>query len=184
MVSNGSRKPDVQHAAYRAFFDTAPAPSEVQLFRKGSPADPRMVGDPEFIRRMHQSLGLAPARPKPPVPNTADLPRIIPDILECLTGLCLEHLPPRKRKQWARLGTLENLRSRSRRPPLPMLRALIASHLITSKRYRLKDIQTFFELRPRTLSAARRRAYQLQFDTLLGHPAECHLQKLPGANRT
>jgi hypothetical protein len=56
MISHGSRNPRAQDEAYRTIFDQPPTDSEIELFRNGSPADPRMVGDRDYIVRTFREL--------------------------------------------------------------------------------------------------------------------------------
>jgi hypothetical protein len=84
--------------------------------------------------------------------------------------LCNQHLAPATAERWARVSTIESVSSKSRKPPLPMLRALAASHFVDRGRFRLDQVEAVFQSRPRTLSAGRRRAYQLKFEALFRRP--------------
>jgi hypothetical protein len=167
MVSNGSRKPEVQHEAYRALFDQPPSAAEIYLFRKGSPQDSRMVGDPTFIVRTTRELGVVPSpRADGQLAAQDEIPCAIARMLESFRVACEERLPATTAQKWMRVSTLENVCSRSRQPPLPMLRALAASHLIHGGRFRLSQLERCFHCRPGTLSAGRRRAYEAKFEAM------------------
>jgi hypothetical protein len=173
MISSGSRNLHVQDWAYRVIFDQTPSASEVEVFRKGSPRDPRTVGDKDFIARAFRELGvpLHPrARGQPGDPG--EIPSVILQMIERFRILCNRQLPPPTAERWIRVSTLDNIRSKSRHPPLPMLRALAASHLAVDGRFRLNQLESFFRCRPRTLSAGRRRAYQRKFEALFNRPYE------------
>jgi hypothetical protein len=173
IVSHGSRQPGVQDEAYRALFDQAPSETEIALFRRGSPQDSRIVGDPTFISRTAREIGV-PLHPRARKPPGAieEIPGHIESMLECFRRVCNQCLPPTTTEKWTRVATLENICSKSRQPPLPMLRALAAAHLVDSGRFRLEQLETVFQCRPRTLSAGRRRAYQLKFEALFGRPCQ------------
>jgi hypothetical protein len=176
MVSRGSRKPEVQDEAYRTLFDQPPSAAEISLFRKGSPQDSRIVGDPPFIARTARELRVTlhpRARGQPGVID--NIPPDIARMLESFHVLCQQHLPPTKAASWTRVSTLENVCSKSRQPPLPMLRALIAAHFVDSGRFRLAQLESIFQCRPRTLSAGRRKSYQRKFEALFGRPYQAAL---------
>jgi len=178
MISHGSRNPRVQDEAYRVIFDQPPAASEIELFRKGSPADPRMVGEREFIVRTFRELGATQhprVRAQRGVPE--EIPGVILRMLERFNVSFNSHLPPATARRWLRVSTLDNVCSKSRRPPLPMLRALVASQLVANGRFRLDQLESFFHCRPRTLSAGRRRAYQARFEALFNQPYQSLFQE-------
>ncbi len=89
-----------------------------------------------------------------------EIPGVIVRMLEKFNVVFNSHLPSATARRWLRVSTLENVCSKSRQPPLPMLRALVASQLVAKGHFRLEQLESFFHCRPRTLSAGRRRAYQ------------------------
>ena len=171
MISHGSRNLGMQDEAYRGIFDQPPTANEIDLFCKGSPADPRMVGDRDFIARTFRELG-ATQHPRVRAQRGAseEIPGVIVQMLERFNVSFNSHLPPATARRWLRVSTLDNICSKSRRPPLPMLRALVASQLVANGRYQLEQVESFFHCRPRTLSAGRRRAYQAKFQALFDQP--------------
>jgi len=177
MISRGSRNARVQDEAYRLIFDQAPTASEVELFRKGSPADPRIIGDRDFVVRTFRELGVTQhprVRARRGVPE--EIPGVILRMLERLNIVFNPHLPTATGRRWIRVSTLDNVCSKSRQPPLPMLRALVVSHLVADGHFRLEQLENFFHCRPRTLSAGRRRAYQEKFEALFNHPYQALFQ--------
>ena len=169
MLTGGSRKLQTQERAYQKFFDQCPAAREVELFKRGSPQEVRIVGNPEFISRVCREL------PAIPVPRRVDdltvqteLEEFAMAVVENFRSLCQEHLPPAQRRKWTRDVSLERLRSLSRTQPLPMLRALCASLLVTGLRLRLDHVERFLNCRPKTLRAGRRHQYQTQFREIFG----------------
>jgi hypothetical protein len=178
IVSHGSRNPGVQDEAYRALFDQPPSAAEIELFRKGSPQDPRIVGDPQFIARTARELGVtlhSRARRQPGA--IEEIPPGIARMLERFSALWHQQLPPHVAQRWTRVSTLENVCSKSRQPPLPMLRALATAHFVDSGRFRLDQLEAVFQCRPRTLSAGRRRTYQSKFEALFGRPYDAVLSE-------
>ena len=174
MLTGGSRKLQTQEQAYRKFFDQCPATHEVELFKRGSPQDVRIVGDPQFISRVCREL------PAIPVPRRVDdltaqtgLEEVATAVVENFRSLCQEQLPPAQRRKWMRDVSLERLRSLSRTQPLPMLRALCASLLVTGLRLRLRYVERFLNCRPKTLRAGRREQYQVRFREIFGQSYEC-----------
>jgi hypothetical protein len=171
MISCGSRNPRVQDEAYRVIFDEPPSANEIELFRRGSAADPRIVGDREFISRTFRKIGVTQhPRARDQSGSAEKIPSIILRMIGRFHVLCNEGLPPARAQRWVRVSTMEKVCSKSRQPPLPMLRALITSHLVANRRFRLKHVETVFHCRPRTLSAGRRRAYEAKFEALFGRP--------------
>jgi hypothetical protein len=174
MLTGGSRKPRIQEQAYRKFFDQCPASHEIELFKRGSPQDVRIIGDPEFISRVCREL------PAMPVPRRVDdltaqggIEGVAMAVVENFRSLCQERLPPAQRRKWMRDVSLERLRSLSRTHPLPMLRALCASLLLTGLRLRLRHVERFLNCRPKTLRAGRREQYQVRFREIFGQSYEC-----------
>jgi hypothetical protein len=171
IVSRGSRQPGVQGEAYRSLFDQPPSSTEITLFRKGSLQDSRIVGDATFVARTAREFRFAlHPRPTKQCGLIEHLPSDLALILERFQIVCNQQLPPRTAKAWIRRSTVEGVCSKSRQPPLPMLRALAASHFVDSRRFTLAQVEAVFQCRPRTLSAGRRRAYQLKFEALFGRP--------------
>ncbi|MDB6083158.1 MAG: hypothetical protein JWN43_1039, partial [Gammaproteobacteria bacterium] len=64
---------------------------------------------------------------------------------------------------WKRLVTFENVRSKSRKRPLPMVRALTASYLIEHGITTATLAARFFGFNPRSVSVGRRRSYERDF---------------------
>jgi hypothetical protein len=105
-----------------------------------------------------------------------EIPGVIIRMLERFSVLFNPQIPPVTARRWLRVSTLDNVCSKSRRPPLPMLRALVASQLVAGGCFRLDQVEGFFHCRPRTLSAGRRRAYQARFEALFNQPYQALFQ--------
>jgi hypothetical protein len=177
-VSHGSRKPHVQDLAYGTFFDQPPTPSEIEHFRSGSPEDPRILGDSKFIARVHRELGLpASRRPKRHLDTQEDIQRTTAMLIEGFQRIWEENLPPAKAREWKNRMTLEHVCSKSRKQPLPMVRALSAAYLMAHQSARLANVERFFHCRPGTLSEKRRRHYQGRFQQLFNVPYEQLLER-------
>jgi hypothetical protein len=85
--------------------------------------------------------------------------------------LCEERLP-HQAATWRRLVTYDNVRSRSRKRPLPMVRALSAEYLIEHDIATAAQAARFFGSGPTSVSARRRRFYQVRFREWFGAQPE------------
>jgi hypothetical protein len=90
------------------------------------------------------------------------------DVVQRFGTMCDEVLPPRQARAWKRIVTMEQLRSHSRKRPLPMIRAVSASYVIKRKLATRAQTASFFGCRPETLSAHRRRHYAQQLREWFG----------------
>jgi REP element-mobilizing transposase RayT len=159
IVSDGARRREMQEHAYSERFDKAPNPEHERLFAHGSPQDPRMLGDDEFIKGIWESNHLQPPRRKRVAPHNNGVRDAVIDVVQRFGAMCDEVLPPRQARAWKRIVTMEQLRSHSRKRPLPMIRAVSASYVIKRKIATRAQTASFFGCRPETLSAHRRRHY-------------------------
>ncbi len=159
IVSDGARRREMQERAYSARFDNAPNPEHTRLFAHGSADDPRMLGDEEFITRIWESTDQQSPRRKRVAPHNNGIRDAVIDVVQRFCAMCDEVLPPRQARAWKRIVTMEQLRSHSRKRPLPMIRAVSASYVIKRKIATRAQAASFFGCRPETLSAHRRRHY-------------------------
>ena len=173
MVSGGSRDLNVQNCSYRKQFGRRPTIDEVELLRTGSRRDRRILGDPEFIAKVCRDLGL------PPCPSSRyrlcaeeELRRLVAMVIEVFHEACGTGLAPMRARSWQTVTTLEAVCSRSRKQPLPMVRALCASLLVERHRVRPAQVEHLFFHRPRTLSAKRRLHYRVKFQRLFSRSFE------------
>jgi hypothetical protein len=159
IVSDGARRRELQEHAYRERFDSAPNPEHERLFVHGSPEDSRMLGDEEFREGIWSSTHQQPPRRKRISPHEDGVRDAVLDVVQRFGAMCDEALPPRQARAWKRIVTMEQLRSHSRKRPLPMIRAVSASYVIKRKIATRAQAASFFGCRPETLSAHRRRHY-------------------------
>jgi hypothetical protein len=89
-------------------------------------------------------------------------------VVEQFNALCDERLPPRQAATWKRLVSYDNVCSRLRKRPLPMVRALSVSYLIEHKIATPMQAARFFGCGPRPVSARRRRFYEVLFRECFG----------------
>jgi hypothetical protein len=163
-LSRGSRQSRVQDQAYREFFSQKPSRDEVALFKAGSAEDARILGDRAFISDISQQLGLPARRRVIRWSNTEeDIRRATLALIGGLRGICDDSLPANKAREWMRLTTLENVCSKRRAQPLPMIRALGASYVVAHRIATVRQAERFYHCRPRTLSAGRRRRHEEKF---------------------
>jgi hypothetical protein len=93
-------------------------------------------------------------------------------VIEQFNALCDERLPQRQAEAWRRLVTYESVRSRSRKRPLPMVRALAVSYLVEHEIATSTQAARFFGCGPRAVSAHRRRFYEKLFRKCFGTKPE------------
>lgn len=173
MLTHGAYNRQVQEEAYRGLMDQAPAPSHAGLFRRGSVEDPRLLGDVQFITDRWRFTGRrSPDRTRRSRHLEGDIPGVVIQVVEQFSALCDERLPPRRAAAWKRLLTYENVRSRSRKRPLPMVRALSVSYLIEHEIATSKQAARFFGCGPRAVSAGRRHFYEELFREWFGAKPE------------
>jgi hypothetical protein len=173
MMARGIYSRQVQDRVYRSLFDQMPAAAHARLFRQGSPEDPRLLGDAQFIADIwRRTGGRSSGRTRRVRDLEGDIPGVVMRSIGQFNALCDERLSPRQTRAWRRLVTYDNLRSRSRKRPLPMLRALNASYLIEQGIARLMHVARFFGCSPRSVSARRRKFYEALFRKWFGATPE------------
>jgi REP element-mobilizing transposase RayT len=171
ILSGGVRRREVQEQAYRECFDEAPNPENVWLFAHGSPEDRRMLGDEEFREATRNFTHQEPPRREPAAASSDAVRHAIINLVQRFCSMCDKELPVRQARRWKRTVTLEQLCSRSRKRPLPMIRAVAASYIINRKLGTRAKAASFFGCRPETLSAHRRRHYVTLFRECFGSAA-------------
>lgn len=178
MLTCGAYSRQVQEEGYRRLFDQAPPPNYARLFKRGSARDPRLLGDAEFIADVWRQTGRRlPDRIRRARYQEGDIPSVVTQVIEQFNALSNQKIPRDKAAVWRRIVTYENLRSRSRKRPLPMVRALSVSYLIEHGLASLAQSARFFNCSPRPVSANRRRFYEARFREFFGAGPEilfCH----------
>jgi hypothetical protein len=168
MVTGRAYGRESQEKSYRELFDQRPEPRHGQLFRRGSAEDSRLLGDAEFIADMWRRTG---GRSRGGTGHMrrlkVDVPGVVMQVIEQFNALCEERLPDQA-AAWRALVTYENVRSRSRRRPLPMIRGLSAAYLIEHDLATAAQAARFFGGSPTSVSARRRRFYQVRFREWFG----------------
>jgi hypothetical protein len=173
MLTRGAYSREIQEEAYRKLFDQAPAPNRARLFRRGSAKDPRLLGDAQFIADVWRQTGRrSPDRIRRARDLEGDIPGVVMQVIEQFNALGDQRLTRDQAAAWKRIVTYENLRSRSRKRPLPMVRALSVSYLIKHKIATPAQAARFFNCGPRPVSANRRRFYEVLFRECFGAKPE------------
>jgi REP element-mobilizing transposase RayT len=129
MLKHGAYSRAAQVQAYRELMSKEPDARHVRLFRYGSPEDPRILGDEEFILETWRSTGRRAASASGSGDPEQNIRRVAMRSISEFNALCKTRSQPQI-FAWIPLLTCENLLSGSRRRPLPMGRALIASYLV------------------------------------------------------
>jgi len=183
MLTRGAYNRQTQEEAYRRLFDQAPEPSRARSFRQGSAEDPRILGDAHFITDVWRLTGRRFSdRTRRARHLEGDIPGVVLQVVEQFNALCDQRLPQHQAEAWRRLVTYENVRSRSRKRPLPMVRALSVSYLIEHKIAAPTQVARFFGCGPRPVSARRRRFYGVLFREWFD--AQPEILFCPGGNST
>jgi hypothetical protein len=172
ILSGGARRREVQEHAYRERFDKPPNTEHIWLFAHGSPEDPRMLGDKEFREEIWTITRQQPPLREPTAAHGNAVRDAVLNVILRFGAMCDENLPARQARAWKRLVTLDQLCSKSRKRPLPMIRAVAASYIINCKIATRSETASFFGCRPETLSAHRRRRYVTMFQECFGSVLE------------
>jgi hypothetical protein len=171
LLTHGSRSRDLQQTAYRERFDQPPSPYDINLLERGSPEDSRILGDTVFIcdawRVTRQRL---PRRQRNVQFADEAIQHALSETLERFVAMCDEKLPQRRAFAWKNIATPERLRSHSRKYPLPLIRAMVASYSIGRALATQAQVAQFFGCHPKTLSAQRRRDFETRLNKLLERP--------------
>jgi len=173
MLTRGAYSRQIQEEAYRKLLDQAPASSHARLFKRGSAKDPRLLGDAQFIADIWRQTGRrSPDRTRRARDLEGDIPGVVMQVIEQFNALCDQRLTRDQASAWKRIVINDNLRSRLRKRPLPMVRALSVSYLIEHKIATPTQAARFFGCGPRPVSAQRRRFYEARFRECFGASPE------------
>ena len=173
MLTRGAYSRGIQEEAYRNLFERPPPLSQARSFRRGSAKDPRILGDPQFVDEIWRKTGRrSPNQTRRARDYQGDIQDVVRQVIEQFNSLCDKRLPPEQAKAWKRIVTSENLRSRSRKRPLPLVRALSASYLIQHRIATPAQVARFFNCGPKPVSAQRRRFYEARFRECFGAKPE------------
>jgi hypothetical protein len=171
IAAHGSRDPVTQLRASVSAFARPPTATEVELFRKGCPEDPRFIGSADFVAARCRELGVKPRPRANHYPDAdAEMRRTVIRLVDAFRRLGDQQCPTAlagKWMTWRRMVTLEIVCSKSRAQPAPMLRGLAASHM-RNRGIPQRMVDRFLSAKPRTLAAGRRQHYQVKFNRLFG----------------
>ena len=169
MLTRGAYSRAVQEEAYKSLFDQPPPPSHVRSFKHGSAKDPRFLGDTEFIAEAWRKAGRrSPDQIRPARNYEGDIQEVVMQVIEQFNALCDQRLPRVQAVAWKRVVTSGTLRSRSRKRPLPLVRALSASYLVKHRIATPTQAARFLNCGPKPVSAQRRRFYEARFREIFG----------------
>jgi hypothetical protein len=163
ILSHGARCRGIQEEAYRKRFDGPPDAEHIRLLSNGSPEDARMLGDAEFLADIWLRTHQTSHRQSRVAADSGDVRHAAVDVMGKIGAMCDRALPRRRARAWKRVVTLEQLCSHSRKRPLPMIRALITSHVIACHVATRAQAARFFGCSPETLSVDRRRHAEVLF---------------------
>jgi hypothetical protein len=180
LLSKGNRYRYVQDHAYEESVNEPRDPQQVNLFLHGSPEDPRLLGDTTFVADVWRRT-----RQKPPhsqrLSNEATFNRIraaVDAILARFNEKCKETLSPHRSREWEHLATFDNVCSKWRKVPLPLVRLIIASHVIGRGVATRAQLAQFFNCHPTSLSLKRRKSCEAKYREWFVH---CDVSTKQGA---
>lgn len=146
---------------YQRYFDTPPAPQEIDLIEHGSHGESRILGDRAFIARVLEPQGSAESADLAEADSPEEVLRRAAElIISRFHALCRRCLSERDARDWIGRTSLEQLRSKSRRMPLPLVRALVAEYALLRRLAKRSEVESYFGLRARSLAAGLRRRYR------------------------
>jgi hypothetical protein len=172
-VSRGSRNPQKQDEAYERRFAGAPHPDDARHFLKGSQLDPRILGDDKFVKKFWELTGQRPPAPRRKIVearNDALMRRTVVRAIRRFRRLSEGTGAPSQASSWRKTLTLANVCAMSRKQPLPMIRALCVSYLLSQHLATRLQAARFFGCRPETLSAGRRNRHERLFRQWFNQP--------------
>lgn len=173
MLTHGAYNHRVQLEAYRRLSESAPDSHQARALKRGSAEDPRILGDAKFIKEMWQRTGRrTPPRARGERHREEDIRGVVLQVIGQFNALCEERLPPRRAAAFKARVNYENVRSPSRKRPLPMVRALSVTYLIEHKVATPKQAAHFFHCSASPVSARRRRFYMELFRKCFGVQAD------------
>jgi hypothetical protein len=168
MLAHGAYDRRKQEQAYSALMDRPPEAGESFPFRRARGTDSRILGDADFIDEIWKRVGRsASARRRGAGELDAAMSDIAARVIDRFLAQCDARLSGPVVAAWRRLVTLDNVRSGSRKRPLPMVRALCASCLIERRMAKAQDVARFLRCGAAPVSARRRRFYARLVQELL-----------------
>lgn len=155
-------------STYDDFFDPGPDSLEVRSIERGSSGECWVLGDHRFIadiQRRHTSERDA----TPPRGATSDqrIECVAERVIALIHALCNTYLYQSDAQEWICRTTVAALRSRSRKVPLPFVRALIADHAMALDLATVGEVERYFRLRPKSLAAGLRGRYRARLQAQL-----------------
>lgn len=164
-LAKGSHSRRTQNEAYARVFSATPDAQDAHRFLNGSPLDPRMLGDDDFLANIWRLTDRPPPELRRMSAQGDDQLRLA--LTEWLGRFhTLYETLPHTASGWLLPATLASLCSRSRRRPLPMLRALCASYLLEHRLVTQRHLARVFGCRPATLSLGKRQHHERAFRRL------------------
>jgi hypothetical protein len=169
MLARGSHDRRRQEEGYRALLEQPPQPNDSFPFKQARKMDPRILGGADFIAAVWNLSGRRTStsgRKRDVLELEAAMSAAVGQLIDRLLALCDARLPGPRAATWRRLVTCDSLRSGSRKRPLPMVRALSASHLIERKIATAGQAAQFFSCGAAPVSARRRFFYGKVFQEI------------------
>lgn len=169
---------------YPAYFDAPASSGEIHTIEHGSAEDSRILGDHEFISSVLTASGSAcgldeprPDGPDQEIQHAAEL------VLDRFHELCRQFLSERDAQEWVSRTSLWELRSKSRKLPRPLVRALIADYVLAQGLAKCSDVERYFGLHPKSLAAGLRRRYRAKIVARFSRASGIAPHRIPDLER-
>lgn len=151
----------MRDGTYSEYFDARPTADEIDLIEHGSHADGRILGDRGFVGTVLRAKGPAQALDDAEVDSPDEVIRRAAElVINRFHVLCRRYLSEREARGWIEYTTVERLRSKSRKMPLPLVRSMVADYALMWRLARCSELERYFGLHPKSLAAGLRRRYQ------------------------
>ncbi len=154
---------------YAEYFDAPTPPGERYLIEHGSPEDNRILGDQDFIASVREVGAIEHNNDlQTSESSEEEIRRAAERVIGQFHALCRQYLSGTNARKWITRTTLPLLRSKSRKLPLPLVRALIADDVLARGVATRSEVELFFQLHPKSLCAGLRRRYHVRLTTRFG----------------
>lgn len=170
---------------YARYFDAPVPPAEAQLIEHGSHEDSRILGDREFITGVLRACGSEHNLDVSEMDSPDEVIRHAAELMiDRLHAVCRRFLSEREAHDWIAHTSLQALRSKSRRMPLPLVRAMIADYVVAHGVARCSEVERYFGMHSKSLAAGLRRRYRARIVARLSGVSAVAPHRVPDIDRS
>lgn len=183
-LASRTGSPSMLDNGYAAYFDAPAAPGEIHMIEHGSSEDSRILGEREFITKVMATCGSGHGVDGPrPCGRDEQIQHAAELVINRFHALCRGCLSERDAREWVSRTSLRELRSKSRKMPLPLVRALTADYVLTHDLAKCNDVVRYFGLHPKSLAAGLRRRYRARVMAIFGRASGIAPHRIPDLER-